>query len=69
MLSGLLSQNAIIPGYDIYARPWYWSDDARRMQTVVVGQSGSGKTTLLHNIASSGHSQDGQRAALASDHF
>ena len=45
-------QNAIIPGYDIYARPWYWSDDARRMQTVVVGQSGSGKTTLLHNIAS-----------------
>ena len=45
------NQNAIIPGYDIYARPWYWSDDARRMQTVVVGQSGSGKTTLLHNIA------------------
>ena len=45
-------QNAIIPGYDIYGRPWYWSDDARRMQTVVVGQSGSGKTTLLHNIAS-----------------
>ena len=45
------SQNAIIPGYDIYARPWYGLDDARRMQTVVVGQSGSGKTTLLHNIA------------------
>jgi Type IV secretory system Conjugative DNA transfer len=45
-------QNAIIPGYDVYVRPWYWSDDARRMQTVVVGQSGSGKTTLLHNIAS-----------------
>jgi hypothetical protein len=45
-------QNAIVPGYDVHARPWYWSDDARRMQTVVVGQSGSGKTTLLHNIAS-----------------
>jgi energy-coupling factor transporter ATP-binding protein EcfA2 len=44
-------QNAIIPGYDIHAHPWYWSDIARRMQTVVVGQSGSGKTTLLHNIA------------------
>lgn len=44
-------QNAIIPGYDIYGRPWYWSDLARRMQTVVVGQSGSGKTTLLHNMA------------------
>jgi Type IV secretory system Conjugative DNA transfer len=45
-------QNAIVPGYDVHARPWYWSDEARRMQTVVVGQSGSGKTTLLHNIAS-----------------
>ncbi|HEU4416368.1 MAG TPA: hypothetical protein VFT65_16385, partial [Candidatus Angelobacter sp.] len=47
-----VAQNSIIPGYDIYARPWYWSDNARRMQAVVVGQSGSGKTTLLHNIAS-----------------
>src|SRR5207344_1523637 len=45
-------QNAIVPGYDVHARPWYWSDEARRMQTVVVGQSGSGKTTLLQNIAS-----------------
>jgi hypothetical protein len=45
-------QYAIVPGYDVHARPWYWSDDARRMQTIVVGQSGSGKTTLLHNIAS-----------------
>ena len=44
-------QGAIVPGYDVHARPWYWSDEARRMQTVVVGQSGSGKTTLLHNIA------------------
>jgi hypothetical protein len=45
-------QNAIVPGYDVHGRPWRWSDEARRMQTVVVGQSGSGKTTLLHNIAS-----------------
>jgi hypothetical protein len=45
-------QNAIVPGFDVHACPWYWSDEARRMQTVVVGQSGSGKTTLLHNIAS-----------------
>lgn len=44
-------QKSIVPGYDIYAGPWYWSDEARRMQTVVVGQSGSGKTTLLLNIA------------------
>ena len=45
-------QNAIVPGYDVHARPWYWSDEARRMQTIVLGQSGSGKTTLLRNIAS-----------------
>ena len=44
-------QNAIVPGYDIRAHPWCWTDEARRMQTVVVGQSGSGKTTLLQNIA------------------
>ncbi len=45
-------QNAIVPGYDVHRRPWYWPDEARRMQTVVLGQSGSGKTTLLQNIAS-----------------
>jgi Type IV secretory system Conjugative DNA transfer len=45
-------QNSIVPGYDVHARPWYWSDEARRMQTVVIGQSGSGKTTLLNNIVS-----------------
>lgn len=44
-------EHSIVPGYDIHARPWYWSDDARRMQTLIVGQSGSGKTTLLRNIA------------------
>lgn len=52
-----LEQTAIVPGYDVHARPWYWSDESRKMQTIVVGQSGSGKTTLLHNIAS----QDIQR--------
>lgn len=45
-------RHAIVPGYDVHGRPWYWSDEARRMQTVVIGQSGSGKSTLLHNIAS-----------------
>jgi len=45
------NMHAIVPGYDIHSQPWYWSDDARRMQTLVVGQSGSGKTTLLRNIA------------------
>ena len=50
-LNAAFEQNAIVPGYDIHSRPWFWTDEARRMQTVVVGQSGSGKTTLLHNIA------------------
>ena len=50
-LKNAFEKNAIVPGYDVHSRPWYWSDDARRMQTVVVGQSGSGKTTLLHNVA------------------
>ena len=45
------TEHSIVPGYDIHGRPWYWSDEARRMQTLVVGQSGSGKTTLLRNIA------------------
>jgi hypothetical protein len=49
-LDKAFEQKAIVPGYDIHSRPWFWSDDARRMQTVVIGQSGSGKTTLLHNI-------------------
>ncbi|HKD78870.1 MAG TPA: type IV secretory system conjugative DNA transfer family protein [Candidatus Angelobacter sp.] len=51
-LEEAFEQKAIVPGYDIYGHPWFWSDDSRRMQTVVVGQSGSGKTTLLHNLAS-----------------
>src|SRR5438105_246964 len=38
------AQRAIVPGYDIHARPWYWSDEARRMQTIVIGQTGYGKT-------------------------
>jgi GTPase SAR1 family protein len=45
-------KDSIVPGYDIHGNPWCWSDDARRMQTLVVGQSGSGKTTLLHTIVS-----------------
>lgn len=56
-LKKAFEQNAVVAGYDVHGRPWYWSDESRRMQTVVVGQSGSGKTTLLHNLAS----QDIQR--------
>jgi hypothetical protein len=50
-LQRAFEQKAILPGYDVYGRPWHWSDEVRRMQTIVVGQSGSGKTTLLHTIA------------------
>ena len=51
-LETAFDRQSVVPAYDIYGRPWYWSDEARRMQTVVAGQSGSGKTTLLLNIAS-----------------
>jgi len=44
-------KQAVVAGYDLYARPWHWSDDLRCMQAIVLGQSGSGKSTLLHNIA------------------
>src|SRR6185437_4030102 len=51
-LATAFNQQSIVPAYDIFGLPWYWSDEARRMQTVVAGQWGSGKTTLLLNIAS-----------------
>lgn len=51
-LETAFERQSVVPAYDIYGRPWCWSDEARRMQTVVAGQSGSGKTTLLLNIAS-----------------
>lgn len=43
-------QNAIVLGYDVHGRPWFWPDAVRVMQAVVFGATGSGKTTLLRNI-------------------
>lgn len=43
-------QNAIVLGYDVHRRPWFWTDATRVMQSVVFGATGSGKTTLLKNI-------------------
>jgi len=43
-------QNAIVLGYDVHGKPWFWSDATRVMQSVVFGATGSGKTTLLKNI-------------------
>ena len=43
-------QNAVVLGYDIHGKPWYWPDKVRVMQGIVLGMIGSGKTTLLKNI-------------------
>jgi Type IV secretory system Conjugative DNA transfer len=44
------AQNAIVLGYDVHGKPWFWPDATRVMQSVVFGATGSGKTTLLKNI-------------------
>jgi hypothetical protein len=44
------AQNAIVLGYDVHGKPWFWPDATRVMQSVVFGTTGSGKTTLLKNI-------------------
>jgi hypothetical protein len=43
-------RDAVVLGYDIHGRPWYWADRVRVMQGIVIGMTGSGKTTLLKNI-------------------
>ena len=44
------SQNAVVLGYDVHGKPWFWPDRVRVMQGIVLGMTGSGKTTLLRNI-------------------
>jgi Type IV secretory system Conjugative DNA transfer len=44
------AQNAIVLGYDVHGKPWFWPDATRVMQSAVFGATGSGKTTLLKNI-------------------
>ena len=44
------AQNAIVLGYNVHGKPWFWPDATRVMQSVVLGATGSGKTTLLKNI-------------------
>jgi hypothetical protein len=43
-------QDAVVLGYDIHGKPWYWPDRVRVMQGIALGMTGSGKTTLLKNI-------------------
>ncbi len=45
-------QNAVVLGYDVQGRPWFWPDRVRVMQGIVLGMTGAGKTTLLRNIIS-----------------
>jgi hypothetical protein len=45
-------QDAVVLGYDIHGKPWYWPDRVRVMQAIVLGMTGSGKSTLLKNIIS-----------------
>jgi|HubBroStandDraft_6_1064221.scaffolds.fasta_scaffold13197_6 DNA segregation ATPase FtsK/SpoIIIE-like protein len=46
------NQNSVVLGYDIHGQPWYWPDQVRVMQAIVMGMTGTGKTTLLRNIIS-----------------
>ena len=43
-------QNAVVLGYDVHGKPWFWADRVRVMQGIVLGMTGTGKTTLLRNI-------------------
>lgn len=44
------NQDAVVLGYDVHGKPWFWRDRVRVMQGIVLGMTGSGKTTLLRNI-------------------
>jgi hypothetical protein len=43
---------SVVLGYDIHGEPWFWRDQVRVMQGIVLGMTGTGKTTLLRNIIS-----------------
>ncbi|MHB8412693.1 MAG: type IV secretory system conjugative DNA transfer family protein [Candidatus Acidiferrales bacterium] len=44
------AQGAVVLGYDIHGKPWFWHDRTRVLQGIVLGMTGTGKTTLLSNI-------------------
>jgi hypothetical protein len=43
-------RSSVLLGYDIYGRPFYWSDSTRTMQANAFGMTGAGKTNLLENV-------------------
>jgi hypothetical protein len=57
------NQKAVVLGYDVHGRPWFWPDKVRVMQGIILGMTGTGKTTLLRNIIT----QDLQRVVSCPD--
>ena len=43
-------RSSVLLGYDIYGKPFYWSDSTRTMQANAFGMTGAGKTNLLENV-------------------
>jgi hypothetical protein len=43
-------RSSVLLGYDIFGKPFYWSDDVRTMQSNAFGMTGSGKTNLLRAV-------------------
>src|ERR1700739_2221038 len=43
-------QSSVLLGYDIFGRPFYWSDKTRTMQSNAFGMTGAGKTNLLETV-------------------
>jgi len=43
-------QSSVLLGYDIFGKPFYWSDKTRTMQSNAFGMTGSGKTNLLQTV-------------------
>jgi hypothetical protein len=43
-------QSSVLLGYDIFGKPFYWSDKTRTMQSNAFGMTGAGKTNLLETV-------------------
>jgi type IV secretory pathway TraG/TraD family ATPase VirD4 len=43
-------QSSVLLGYDIFGKPFYWSDKTRTMQSNAFGMTGAGKTNLLQTV-------------------
>jgi hypothetical protein len=43
-------RSSVLIGYDIFGKPFYWSENTRTMQSNAFGMTGAGKTNLLEAI-------------------